>query len=168
MQIESIRNDPDWANGDYEQQPWRYTLAPSGALFIQSVVRIQDAAPTREAADALYRQMVERGSKGDANDRLYQLESSMDYDPAPGLSRLQAPVVAINFADDALNPPELGIAGRLIEALPRGRFVLVAATTSRRSPSRRASSTGMPAAGRPRAVSSTCVVSRPLIASSSG
>jgi homoserine O-acetyltransferase len=132
IQIESIRNDPDWNGGDYDKQPWRYTLAPTGALFIQSVVRIQETAPTREAADALYRQMVERGRKGDANDRLYQLESSMDYDPAPNLSRLKAPVVAINFADDALNPPELGSAERIVNALPRGRFVLVPASETSR------------------------------------
>jgi homoserine O-acetyltransferase len=132
MQIEAIRNDPDWNSGDYEQQPWRYTLAPSGALFIQSVVRIQEAAPTRETADALYRQLVERARKGDANDRLYQLESSMDYDPAPQLSRLKAPVVAINFADDALNPPELGLAERVVNALPHGRLMLVPASGTSR------------------------------------
>ena len=88
MQINSIRNDPDWNNGDYVEQPWRYTLTPFGALFTQSVVRIQEAAPTREAADLLYRQMTERARKGDANNRLYQLEASMDYDPAPHLARI--------------------------------------------------------------------------------
>ena len=127
MQIESIRNDPDWNNGDYAQQPWRYTLTPFGALLTQSVVRLQETAPTREAADALYRQMVERARKGDANDRLYQLESSMDYDPAPNLSRIKAPVVAINFADDQLNPPELGTVADAIGGLPNGRLVLVPA-----------------------------------------
>ena len=132
MQIESIRNDPDWNNGDYAAQPWRYTLAPFGALLIQSVVRIQEIAPTREAADALYRQMAERARKGDANDRLYQLESSMDYDPAPHLDRITAPVVAINFADDALNPPELGIVEKAIDRLPNGRLVLVPATATSR------------------------------------
>ena len=132
MQIESIRSDPDWNGGDDTEQPRRYTLTPFGALFIQSVVRIQESAPTREAADALYRQMVERARKGDANDRLYQLECSMDYDPEPHLARLRAPVVAINFADDALTPPELGTAERIVNALPNSRFVLVPASEASR------------------------------------
>lgn len=132
MQIESIRNDPDWNNGDYAQQPWRYTLTPFGALLTQSVVRIQEKAATRDAADALYRQMVERARKGDANDRLYQLEASMDYDPEPNLARIKAPVLAINFADDELNPAELGAAERIVGRLPKSRFVLVPASGSSR------------------------------------
>ena len=132
MQIESIRNDPDWNNGDYVEQPWRYTLAPFGALLTQSVVRIQELAPTREAADMLYRQMIERARTGDANNRLYQLEASMDYDPAPHLSRIKAPVLAINFADDELNPPELGILERAVAQLSNGRLVLVPATEKSR------------------------------------
>jgi homoserine O-acetyltransferase len=126
MQIEAIRSDPDWNDGNYTAQPSRYVLTPFGALFIQSVLRIQEQAPTRQAADALYRQMVERARKGDANDRLYQLESSMDYDPAPALARIKAPLLAINFADDALNPPELG-AERAVAQLPNSKMVLIPA-----------------------------------------
>lgn len=125
MQIESIRNDPDWKDGDYDRQPTRYTLTPFGALLTQSVSRIQELAPTREAADALYHQMVERARKGDANDRLYQLEASMDYDPSPGLERIVAPLLAINFTDDELNPPQLGVLERAMARLPKGRSVLL-------------------------------------------
>lgn len=127
MQIEAIKSDPGYHNGDYTEQPSRYTLTPFGALLIQSVERIQERAPTREAADALYREMVERAKKGDANDRLYQLESSMDYDPAPDLEKIAAPLLAINFADDALNPPELGTVERAMPRLRDGRAVLIPA-----------------------------------------
>ena len=131
MQIEAIRSDPGWNGGNYETQPSRYALTPFGALFIQSALRIQEQAPTREAADALYRQMVERARKGDANDRLYQLESSMDYDPSSNLGRIKARLLAINFADDALNPPELG-ADRIVSQLPNARMVLVPASQKTR------------------------------------
>ncbi len=127
MQIESIRSDPDWKGGDYDAQPSRYALTPFGALLTQSVVRIQELAPTREAADALYRQMVERARKGDANDRLYQLEASMDYDPSPELELITAPLLAINFTDDELNPPELGVFERAMPRLRNGRNVLIPA-----------------------------------------
>lgn len=132
MQIESIRSDPGWNNGDYTEQPSRYSLTPFGAMLIQSVERIQERAPTREAADALYREMVERARKGDANDRLYQLESSMDYDPAPDLERIAAPLLAINFADDELNPPQLGALERAMPRLRDGRMVLVPASPQSR------------------------------------
>lgn len=127
MQIEAIRSDPGWNGGDYETQPSRYILTPFGGLLTQSVVRIQERAPTREAADALYREMVDRARKGDANDRLYQLESSMDYDPSPGLEQIAAPLLAINFADDELNPPQLQTLERALPRIKRGGMVLIPA-----------------------------------------
>jgi homoserine O-acetyltransferase len=128
ISIEAIRNDPEWNGGDYATNPSRYVLtAPFSALMTQSVVRLQKLAPTREAADALYREYVERARKGDANDRLYQLEASMDYDPSGDLERIKAPLLAINFADDELNPPELGVLEAAAKRVPRMRHVLVAA-----------------------------------------
>ena len=128
INIEAIRNDPEWNNGDYEKQPSNWVrTAPLSALLTQSVVRIQDMTPTREAGDALYQQFVERAKKGDANNRLYQIESTMDYDPSGGLDRIKARLLAINFADDAINPPELGVLEAGVARIPGARCVVVPA-----------------------------------------
>ena len=128
VSIEAIRNDPDWNNGDYETNPTRYVVtAPYSGLLIQSVVRLQEKAPTREAGDALYKSLVERAKKGDANNRLYQVEASMDYDPTGGLDRIGARLLVINFADDELNPPQLGTVEPVVARIPGARYVLVPA-----------------------------------------
>ena len=93
----------------------------------QSAVHLQRLAPTREAADELYRRIVERAAGGDANDRLYQLEASMDYDPNPLLDRIEAATLAINFADDELNPAALGTLEEGIAKVKNGRAELLAA-----------------------------------------
>ena len=128
INVEAIRNDPDWKNGDYETQPTHWArVAPLSALMTQSVVRIQELAPTREKGDALYQQFVERAKKGDANDRLYQIESTMDYDPSADLEKIKARLLAINFADDAINPPELGVLEAGVARIPGARSVVVPA-----------------------------------------
>lgn len=127
MAIEAIRSDPEWNGGDYEKNPSRWALTPFGALMTQSVVRIQELAPTRVAADALYRQYVERTQKGDANNRLYQLEASMDYDPSGDLDSIRAKLFAINFADDELNPPALGVLEKAIARIPGAAAVTLPA-----------------------------------------
>ena len=126
VSIEAIRNDPDWNNGNYVTNPTRYVFtAPYSALLIRSVVRLQEEAPTREAGDALYWQLVDRARKGDANNRLYQLEASMDYDPSHLLDGIKAQVLAINFEDDELNPPQLGTVEAAISRIPGAKYVLV-------------------------------------------
>jgi homoserine O-acetyltransferase len=130
VSIEAIRNDPDWNEGNYETNPTRYVVtAPYSGLLIQSVVRLQEKAPTREAGDALYKTMVERAKKGDANNRLYQVEASMDYDPSQGLDKIKARLLAINFEDDELNPPQLRTVEPAIEKIPGARYVLVPASS---------------------------------------
>ncbi|HWA12582.1 MAG TPA: alpha/beta fold hydrolase [Burkholderiales bacterium] len=126
---DAIRNDPQWRNGDYEVQP------PSLATALQmihitggSARQFHAEAPTLEATDRLFDQRVSARLKGaDANDLLYAWEASWDYDPAPGLEAIRAAVTAVNFADDARNPPELGIFEREVARVPRGRAVTVPA-----------------------------------------
>ena len=123
---ERIRNDPEWRGGDYASQPPSLKDAVGVmTLFVGGPIQWQKEGGTREQADAyLARQIDARLSGKDANDFLYAVEASRDYDPGPGLERIPAPVLAINFADDAINPPEIGIAETAIAKVRRGRFVL--------------------------------------------
>jgi homoserine O-acetyltransferase len=128
INVEAIRNDPEWNNGDYDKQPSNWVrVAPLSALMTQSVVRIQELAPTRERGDLLYHQFVERAQKADANNRLYQIESTMDYDPSADLEKIKARLLAINFADDAVNPPELGVLEAGVARIRGARSVIVPA-----------------------------------------
>jgi len=127
--IEAIRNDPGWHEGNYTTKPVHYIrTAPFASLMTENVVRLQEMGRTREAADALYRQWVANVAKGDANDQLYATEAVMDYDPVPLLGKITARLLAINFADDAVNPPELGVVEPAIRKIPGARFVLVPAS----------------------------------------
>jgi homoserine O-acetyltransferase/O-succinyltransferase len=124
--IEAIRNDPDWNGGNYEKNPtrWAYS-APAAALMVESTINLQKHAPSREAGDTLYRQLVERASKLDANNQLYATEAVMDYDPSKDLDKIKARLLAINSADDEINPPELGVVEPAIKRIKDARFVLI-------------------------------------------
>jgi len=127
MIIEDIRGDPEWRAGDYLQQP-RGLVAALQILFLMgsSPLPLQRAAPTRDSADAyIARWLHDRLAAADANDMLYQFAASRDYDPSPDLGRITAPVLAINSADDLINPPELEIVQRLMRSVKSGRFVLI-------------------------------------------
>lgn len=135
MIMDSIKNDPDWQNGEYKTQPVRgLTAAQYGLLIMTSIpLQLQKQAPTREEADKLFDSRVRAAVAGkDANDMLYYFDASRDYDPAPLLERISAPLVAINSADDQVNPPELGIAEREIKRVRRGRFILLPITEQTR------------------------------------
>ena len=124
---DDIRADPDWNGGNYTRQPGGLRAALQ-LLFIagSSPLQLQRLAPTRDSADGyISRWLDARLAGGDANDLLYQVEASRDYDPSPALERITAPVLAINSADDFINPPELGVMEQLIKRVKRGRYVLI-------------------------------------------
>jgi homoserine O-acetyltransferase len=127
MVTDSIRNDPEWNNGEYKQEPHGLASAVYTLIFmVSSPLQWQKQAPTRETADKFFDQMVENYLKQfDANDMLYQFDASRDYNPQPELEKIRAPLVAINSADDQVNPPELGIMEREIKRVPRGRYILI-------------------------------------------
>jgi homoserine O-acetyltransferase len=127
MVIDSIRGDPEWNGGEYQSQPRGLTAAMYTLLFMtSSPLQWQKAAPTRDDADRFFDEQVHsRLATADANDVLYQFDASRDYDPGPALETIVAPLVAINSADDQVNPPELGILEREIQRVRRGRAVLL-------------------------------------------
>jgi len=132
--MDSIRNDPAWNGGDYTKQPPGLEGAVRIlALMAGSTVQAQKDAPTRDGADALVVQQMRSRSTGvDANDMLYQFDASREYDPSTSLDRITAPLLAINSADDLINPPELGLMEKLMPRVARGRYVLLPITSDTR------------------------------------
>ena len=125
--IDAIRQDPEWKNGDYQRQPRGLrTVAQMLWLASSNPILRQKAAPTLAEADRVLDEYVANYLKtGDANDILYALEASRDYDPGPGLEKIKAPLLAVNSADDIINPPELGILEREIARVPKGRAIVL-------------------------------------------
>ncbi len=126
MVIDAIRNDPAWNGGEYKTQPPSLRTAAEMLWFMSSnpVLR-QKEAPTLRKTDEVLDKFVEQIVKtDDANDVLYALEASHDYDPGPNLEKIQAPLLAINSADDLINPPELGILEQEIKRVPHGRVIV--------------------------------------------
>jgi homoserine O-acetyltransferase/O-succinyltransferase len=128
MITEGIRQDPQWQGGDYKDQPKEALKASVGMMLIagSGALELQQLAGTGDAAAAYLDKYVEhRMANLDANDLLYAVNSSQDYDPSPRLGTIMARVLHINFADDFINPPELNIAERAIKSVKHGQFILV-------------------------------------------
>src|SRR5438128_6045412 len=125
--IDSIRNDPAWEGGEYKTQPPSLRTAAEILSFMSSNPALrQNEAPTLAKADEALDKFVSGYVKtADANDVLYALEASHDYDPGPNLAKIQAQLLAINSADDLINPPELGILEREIKRVPHGRAMVL-------------------------------------------
>jgi homoserine O-acetyltransferase len=126
MIIEAIRGDVEWNGGEYSAQPPGLKIAAEVLFFMgNNPIQRQLEAPTLAQADKVLDASTARAMKTmDANNVLYALEASQDYDPGPNLEKIQAPLIAINFADDLINPPELGILEREIKRVKSGKAVV--------------------------------------------
>ena len=130
MVIDGIRQDPEWKNGEYTSQPRAGLQIAADFLLIagSAPLHMQEDLPTRDEADKFLEASMKRITAGlDANDFLYAVDSSRNYDPSLKLETIQVPVM-INSADDFINPPELGIAEREIKRVKYGKFVLLPAS----------------------------------------
>jgi homoserine O-acetyltransferase len=128
MIIDSIRTDPEWNNGEYgTKQPRGLITAQYVLTFMSSIpLQWQKEAPDLESADAfLDKRMATVLSTSDANDVLYHVDSSYNYNPREKLGTIKACLIAVNSADDQVNPPELGILEREVKNVPRGRAVVL-------------------------------------------
>src|SRR5881396_622366 len=125
--IDAIRNDPGWSGGEYKMQPPSLRTAAEMLWFMSSNPPLrQKEAPTLAKTDEALDKFVDNYIKtGDANDVLYAVEASHDYDPGPHLEKIRAPLLAINSADDLINPPELGILECEIKRVPHGRALVL-------------------------------------------
>ena len=127
MAIEAIKHDPAWMGGEYKTEPVEGLRTANEIIWIMGTapLQLQKAAPTRAEAEAYIDMALATAmARTDAND-LYYMNASRNYNPAPKLGTITVPVLWINSADDFINPPELGIAQKMVGTMPRAKFVLI-------------------------------------------
>jgi homoserine O-acetyltransferase len=128
MAIQAIKQDPAWMNGEYKAEPIEGLRTANEIVLIMgsSPLQMQKQAPTRDQAEKYVDQYLTRvlGST-DANDLIYYFNASRNYDPSANLEKIKTPVLWINSADDFINPPELGIAEKMVKRMPNAHFILI-------------------------------------------
>jgi homoserine O-acetyltransferase/O-succinyltransferase len=134
MMLETIRNDPDYNNGNYTSQPrmMKYAVAAYGFASSGGTLAYQDQAPTAAKADRMVDERLAAPLTSDANDFIYQWQASHDYDASAGLSRIAAMLLAINSVDDERNPPETGVILDALSHVKNGKLYLIPASTETR------------------------------------
>lgn len=134
MMIETIRNDPDYNNGNYTKPPrmMKYAVAAYGFASSGGTLAYQNEAPTAAKADRMIDERLAAPTTTDANDFIYQWQASHDYDASTGLSKIEATLLAINSADDERNPPETGVTAEALKQIKNGRLSLIPASIETR------------------------------------
>ena len=134
IMLETIRNDPDYNGGNYTAQPrmMKYAINAYGIASAGGTLGYQTLAPTAAKADKMVDDRLAMPVTVDANDFVYQWEASHDYNPSAGLERIEAPLLAINAADDERNPPETGLTDAALKRVKNGRLYLIPASTETR------------------------------------
>jgi len=135
MAIEAIKHDPTWNNGNYTSEPQQGLRTANEMLLIMgsAPLQMQKNYPTREAAEKYVDDYLARTMAAtDANNLIYYVDASRNYDPSKKLAKIQVPVMWINSADDFINPPELGLAQQQVKEMPRAKFVLLPITDATR------------------------------------
>jgi homoserine O-acetyltransferase len=135
MAIQAIKDDPAWMGGEYTTEPKQGLHNANEMIFIMgsSPLQMQKNAPTRELAEKYADTVLARmDANTDANNFLFYVNASRNYDPSPHLDRITVPVLWINSADDFINPPELGIAQEMVKRMPHARFILLPITDATR------------------------------------
>ena len=127
MAIQAIKQDPAWMDGEYKSEPVQGLRTANDLVLVMgsSPLQMQKQAPTREAAEKYVDAYAKRTASTDANDMLFYWNASRNYDPSPRLDQITVPVLWINSADDYINPPELGIAEKMVKLMPSARFILL-------------------------------------------
>jgi homoserine O-acetyltransferase len=128
MEIQAIKQDPAWMDGEYKTEPIQGLRAANELVLVMgsSPLQMQKQAPTRDAAEQYADSYLKRTlASTDANDMIFYMNASRNYDPSPHLDRITAPVLWINSADDYINPPELGIAEKMAARMTHARFILL-------------------------------------------
>jgi homoserine O-acetyltransferase/O-succinyltransferase len=134
MMLETIRNDPDYKDGNYTAQPrmMKYAINAYGIATGGGTLGYQTLAPTSAKADKMVDERLAMAITADANDFIYQWEASHDYDPSAGMEKIEATLLAINAADDERNPPETGVTDAAMKRIKSGKLYLIPASTETR------------------------------------